>query len=135
MRPPRSRLWPVLGVLQTVATFTIAIAVAWLILLFLFRPPVDTWEAPVVGPVPIPFALLVAGLVGGFVVARILGAHAGWRGRRWAHGLRDEVRASVGRAVSDEAFAALDRVDAARRALWRATRAAREACGREARAR
>jgi hypothetical protein len=87
---------------------------------------------PVLGPVPVPFAILVAGLIGGFVVARLLGLHAGWLGRRWARGLRVEVRSAVERAVGDEAFAALDRVDAARRALWRASRAAREACGREA---
>jgi hypothetical protein len=133
LRPPHSRLWPVLGVLQTIATVTIAVAVAWMILWFLLRPPVDSWELPFFGSVPIPFVLLVAGLLGGFVVARILGLHAGWRGRQWAAALRSDVRASVERAVGDEAFAALDRVDAARRALWVATRAARETCGREAR--
>ena len=134
MRPPRSRLWPLLGLLQTIATVTIALSIAWIVLWFLLRPPVDSWDLPVFGSVPIPFVLLVAGLVGGFLVARILGLHAGWRGRQWAAALRAEVRASVGRAVGDEAFAALDRVDAARRALWVAARAAREACGREMRA-
>ncbi len=134
LRPPRSRLWPVLGVLQTIATATIAVAVGWMILWFLLRPEVDSWDLPFFGSVPIPFVLLVAGLLGGFLVARILGLHAGWRGRQWAAGLRADVRSSVERAVGDEAFAALDRVDSARRALWVATRTAREACGREARA-
>lgn len=134
MRPPSSRLWPVLGLVQTVSTVMIAVSVAWLVLLFLFRPPVDTVELPGLGPVPIPFALLVGGLILGFVIARVLAIHAGLLGRRWARSLRADVRASVERAVGDEAFAALDRVDAARRALWRSSRAAREACGRRAQA-
>jgi hypothetical protein len=130
MPAPRSRLWPLLGLLQTVATVSIVISVAWLVLLFLFRPPVDVVDLPVVGPVPIPFAILVGGLPLGFVVARLLGWHAGRVGRRWARGLRTEVRSAVEQAVGVEAFAALDRVDAARRVLWRATRSARESCGR-----
>lgn len=130
MQPPTSWLWPVLGVLQTIATVSIAIGVAWLIILFVLRPPVDLVELPLVGQVPIPFALLVGGLIGGFLIARTLAIHAGFVGRRWARALRAEVRTSVERAVADEAFAPVDRVDAARRALWRANRAAREACGR-----
>ncbi|HVL54792.1 MAG TPA: hypothetical protein VM344_11105, partial [Vitreimonas sp.] len=134
MEPPSSRLWPLLGVLQTAATMAIAISAAWLVLLFLFRPPVDVVELPVLGPVPIPFALLVGGIVVGFIVAKLLGWHAGWLGRRWARELRAELRSGIERAIADEAFAALDRVDAGRRALWRAARAAREGCGRASRA-
>jgi energy-coupling factor transporter ATP-binding protein EcfA2 len=130
MPAPRSRLWPLLGLLQTVATVAIVISVAWLVLLFLFRPPVDVVELPVLGPVPIPFAILVAGMLLGFVVAKVLGWHAGRVGRRWARGLRADVRAAVEQAVGVEAFAGLDRVDAARRLLWRASRSARETCGR-----
>ncbi|MBA2314789.1 MAG: 50S ribosome-binding GTPase, partial [Chloroflexi bacterium] len=129
MTPPASRVWPVLGFLQWIATLAIAIAAAWLILLFLIRPPVDSVELPVLGQIPIPFALLLGGLVAGFLVARALGFHAGRLGRRWARQLGSEVRAGVERAVGEEAFAALDRVDAARRSVWKASRAAREACG------
>jgi hypothetical protein len=130
MPAPRSRWWPLLGLLQTLATITIAISAAWLVLLFLFRPPVDVLELPALGPVPIPLVLLVGGLVIGFVAARILGWHAGRVGRRWARRLRNEVRAAVEQAVDGEAFAGLDRVDAARRQLWLAARSAREHCRR-----
>jgi hypothetical protein len=133
MRPPSSRLWPLLGLFQTIATLMIAIAAAWLVLLFLFRPPVDTVTLPLLGPVPIPFALLVGGLILGYIVARLLGLHAGWLGRRWARDLRAEVRVAVERGIGDEAFAALDRVDTARRVIWRANQSAAEACGQEAR--
>ncbi len=129
MTPPSSRVWPVLGLFQGIATLGIAIAVAWLVLLFLFRPPVDTVDLPVFGPVPIPFALLVGGVVLGFIVAWTLGLHAGRLGRRWARQLGGDVRLGVERAVGEEAFAALERVDAARRSVWDAARAAREACG------
>jgi hypothetical protein len=131
MRPPSSRLWPVLGVLQTVATVTIALAAAWIVVLFLLRPPVDSVVLPIVGTVPIPLAMLVGGLILGYVIARLLGLHAGWIGRKWARSLATDVRAAVERAVSEEAFAGLDRVDGARRALWQAGREARASCGRE----
>jgi hypothetical protein len=39
-----------------------------------------------------------------------------------------DIRIRVERAVADEAFGPLDRVDAARRSLWQAARGAREAC-------
>ena len=129
MEPPTSRLWPVLGVFQTIATLAIAIAAAWIVLLFLVRPPVDTVELPAFGDVPIPFAMLLGGILAGFIIARLLGAHAGWLGRRWARGLKGDVRTAVSAALRDEAFAAVDRVDVARRALWDAARGAGEACG------
>jgi GTPase SAR1 family protein len=133
MRPPSSRLWPVLALLQTLATLTIVGAVAWLVLLFLFRPPVDTVDLPALGPVPIPLVILVAGLVAGYVVARVLAWHAGSVGRRWARSLRSDVQEAVAKSVADVAFVPLDRVDAARRALWIAARGARESCGAAAR--
>ena len=129
MRPPSSRIWPVLGVLQTVATVTIALAAVWIVVLFLLRPPVDSVVLPVVGSVPIPLAMLVGGLILGYVIARLLGLHAGWIGRKWARSVARDVRAAVERAVSEEAFAGLDKVDAARRSLWEAGREARSTCG------
>jgi hypothetical protein len=132
MRPPSSRLWPVLGVFQTVATVTIALAAAWIVVLFLLRPPVDSVVLPLVGSVPIPLAMLVGGLILGYVIARLLGLHAGSIGRKWARSLAADVRAAVERAVSEEAFAGLDRVDGARRALWQSVQEARGSCGREA---
>jgi hypothetical protein len=127
---PTSRVWPLLGVLQTIATAAIAISIAWLVLVVLLRPPVDTVALPVVGRVPAPFAILVGSLIAGFIVARLLSIHAGWLGRRWAASVAGDVRSAVSRAVADEAFAPLDRVDTARRSLWLAARGARDACGR-----
>ncbi len=127
---PTSRLWPVLGVLQTLATGAVAVAAAWLVLVVVLRPPVDVVTLPIVGQVPAPFAMLVGALIVAFVVARVLAVHAGWLGRRWAKSVATDVRAAVERAVADEAFAPLDRVDTARRSLWLAARGARDACAR-----
>jgi energy-coupling factor transporter ATP-binding protein EcfA2 len=127
---PTSRVWPLLGVLQTIATAALVIAIAWLALVVILRPPVDLIALPLVGRVPAPFVVLVAALIAAFIVARLLSIHAGWLGRRWASSVASEVRVAVQRAVADEAFAPLDRVDTARRSLWLAARGARDACGR-----
>lgn len=129
LEPPTSRVWPALGVLQTLATGLTVISVGWLVLLVLLRPPVDVVTLPFLGPVPIPFVLLVLGLVASFVISRALAVHAGRLGARWARELASDLRGRLERAVADEAFSPLDRVDNARRSLWQAARGAREACG------
>ena len=93
------------------------------------RPPVDSVQVPIIGAVPMPFALLVGTLIAGFIPARLLSLHAGWLGRRWAGSLATRLRDEVNGAVADTAFAVVDRVEAARRALWIAARAAETGCG------
>jgi energy-coupling factor transporter ATP-binding protein EcfA2 len=129
LEPPTSRVWPALGIAQTLATGLTVISIAWIVLLVLLRPPVDVVTLPLLGPVPIPFLLLVLGLVASFIVSRALAIHAGWLGAQWARELADDLRFRLERAVADEAFSPLDRVDNARRSLWQAARGARDACG------
>jgi energy-coupling factor transporter ATP-binding protein EcfA2 len=129
LEPPTSRVWPALGVAQTLATGLTVIAAGWLVLLVLLRPPVDSVALPLLGPVPIPFLLLVLGLVASFIISRSLAIHAGRLGARWARALASDLRVGLERAVAHEAFSPLDRVDNARRSLWQAARGAREACG------
>jgi energy-coupling factor transporter ATP-binding protein EcfA2 len=129
LEPPRSRLWPVIGIFRTLATFGAVLSVAWLVVAVLLGSPVDTVALPVVGRVPIPFALLVGSLLAGFVLARVLAIHAGIRGRRWGRKLGAGVSRAVEQAVAEEAFAPLDRMEEARHSLWVANRGAREACG------
>ncbi|HEV8698487.1 MAG TPA: GTPase [Candidatus Limnocylindrales bacterium] len=120
---PSSRVWPLIGLLQTVATWAIVLSVAWNVVWILARPPVGSIEVPVLGPIPIPFAALVVSLVAGYAFARILGLHAGWVGRRWAADLRRDIAAAVERELTDRALEPLDRLEAARRQLWTAARA------------
>ena len=127
--PPRSRLWPIIGIGQTIATFGAVISAAWLVVTILLGSGADTFTLPILGRVPIPFALLVGFLVLGFVLARVLSVHAGWRGRKWAKQLGADVSGAVEKAVAEEAFGPLDRMEDARHSLWLAIRGAREACG------
>jgi hypothetical protein len=125
---PTSRIWAVIGLLQTVATLALVVAGLWVALWLVVKFPVDSVAVPVLGQLPVPFVFLVGALLAGYVIARLLGAHAGWVGRRWANRLASEVRSNVAREVESVAFEGLDRLEAARRALWQAARSISEAC-------
>ena len=125
---PSSRIWALIGLLQTIATLALIFSAVWVILWVLIKFPADSVTVPGLGQLPIPFIALVASLLAGYLIARLLGAHAGWLGGRWARRLGGEIRESVGREVETSAFAALDRLEAARRALWTAARGAGEDC-------
>jgi hypothetical protein len=126
--PPTSVTWPVLGILQTLVTLGLVATAAWVVLWVLVRFPVDSFELPLVGRVPVPLVVLVALLAAGYVVARILGAHAGWVGRRWADRLRSEVGSNLRRDVDGAAFRELDSIDADRADLGRAIAAIEADC-------
>ena len=129
---PSSRIWTVIGLLQTLATLALVFAAVWVVLWVFVKFPVDSVTVPVLGQLPIPFVVLVAALLAGYLIARLLGLHAGWVGRRWARSLGREVRTSVAREVETSAFAGLDRLETARRALWNAARGAGEDCATRA---
>jgi 50S ribosome-binding GTPase len=126
--PPASVVWFVIGLLQTLTTVVLVASAAWVVLWILARPAVDEIVLPILGRIPIPFALLVGAIVVGYLLARILGLHAGWLGRRWARALASQIRMNVGRAVDDTAFVPLDHLEAGRRRLWAAARATAESC-------
>ncbi len=119
---PSSRIWPVIGLLQTIATGALALSVAWVVLWVLARPPVDSVTLPLLGAVPVPFVALVLALLVGYVLARLLGLHAGWMGRRWAGRLQRDITATVREEIAEHGLAPLDRLEAARHSLWEATR-------------
>ena len=121
---PGSVVWPVIGALQVVAGAVLLFAVAWLVTLFVAggSVPVATFEVPILGPLPIPLALLTASLVASALLGWILGLHASWVGRRVATRISGRVEQSVREAVVRGAFAALDRVEAARRTIAAALR-------------
>jgi len=117
LEPPSSRLWSIIGLLQTANTLVLVFAVAWVVVLALAHPAVASVELPVLGPVPTPLLLLAAALVSGYILARALGFHAGWLGRRWGRRISRDISDAVRQAVEGEAFAAIDKLDAARTAL------------------
>jgi hypothetical protein len=129
LAPPASRWWWLLGMLQTAIIMVLVFAVAWFLVWIVARPPVDSVQVPLIGAVPMPFALLAGTLLAGLVPPRLLSLHAGRLGRRWATSVAVQLRDGAQRAVGDTAFAAVDRVEASRRALWLAERAAVTGCG------
>jgi len=122
---PTSRFWPVIGLLQTANTLLLVFALAWVVLWAIAKPTVASYDLPLLGPVPAPMVLLFLALASGYVLARLLGLHAGWVGRRWAQRLSTEIRAAVREIVAADAFAPLERLEAARSELGRAARLTR----------
>jgi hypothetical protein len=128
--PPSSPVWPLLGLLQTLVTLGLVATVVWVVLWVLVKFPVDSVLLPAIGRAPAPLVALLALLAAGYVLARLLGAHAGWLGRRWARGLAADVRANVARDVGTAAFADLDAVDGDLARLAEAIAALETECGR-----
>jgi hypothetical protein len=129
LEPPTSRWWPVIGFLQMLTTAGIALAVAWIVIGILGGPVAASVQVPIFGSVPTPFASLVAFLAIGYLLARLLGSHAGWVGRRWARRVRDRVATTVRDEVSQHGLAPLDVLEEARSRLWIAASTLDRTCG------
>ena len=112
MEPPSSRWWPMLGFAQSIATVGVGLSVA----------------VPIIGAVPTPFALLVGFLFVGYLVARILGAHASLVGRRWAGRVRERVAEEISAEVNERGLAPLDALEDARHRLWTAVASLQRGC-------
>ncbi len=116
---PRSLLWPVIGALQLVVGAVFAFAIAWYVTLFLAQGqvPVASIEIWLLGPLPLPLALLAVSVVVSAVLGFLLSLHAGWIGRRLGRRLASRVAEAVTMAIGAGPMAALERVEAVRRDL------------------
>ncbi len=114
-----SVLWPVIGALQLVVGAVFLFAVAWYVTLFVSggAVPVGTVDAPWIGPVPMPLALLVGAVVVSALLGWILSLHAGLVGRGIARRVQAETVDAVGQAIPRVALAGLLRVEDARRTI------------------
>jgi hypothetical protein len=130
LEAPTSRWWSLLGLLQTLAAIAIAVSAAWVVLWILARPFVDSIEFPVIGSVPMPFVALLASVLVGYLLARLLGLHAGWVGRRWAERVRARVSGAIREEITERGLAPLDRLEAARERLSASSAAVIRDCGR-----
>jgi hypothetical protein len=121
---PRGRLWPFIGVGQVLATAALVAGGVWLVAAFLTGStlPAGTFEVPLLGPMPVPAVLILAGLFGSWVLSRVLSWDARRLGRAWADRLAADVRTRVDRAVSDAVSEPLGEWDDARVRLWQAAR-------------
>ena len=114
VRPPTSVVWSVIGALQYVVTAALLFAGLWIAAVVLLHAPFASVDVPVLGPIPTPLVVLASLLVAGFVLARLLGAHAGMLGRRWAHRLRGDLTRELEIRLHNVLFARIDTIDAAR---------------------
>jgi GTP-binding protein EngB required for normal cell division len=114
VRAPTSVLWSVIGALQFVVTAGLLFTGLWIAAVFLLHAPFASVDMPVLGPIPTPLVALAALLLAGYMLARLLGAHAGMVGRRWARRLRADLSRELEQRLRDVLFARLDTIDAAR---------------------
>ena len=128
LQPPTSRWWMVFGILQTLTTAAIVLSAAWVLVWILVRPVTGSIEVPLLGPIPSPFVALLVSLLAGYLVARLLGAHAGWVGSRWAGLVRGRVAKAVEHEVQERAFSRLDRLEEARARLSEAVADIERSC-------
>jgi energy-coupling factor transporter ATP-binding protein EcfA2 len=120
VRAPTSIVWSVIGALQYVVTAGLLFAGLWIAAVFLLHAPFASIDIGVLGPIPTPLVVLAALLLAGFLLARLLGAHAGLLGRRWARRLRADLSRELEQRLRDVLFARLDTIDAARARIARA---------------
>jgi predicted GTPase len=114
VRAPTSLVWSAIGALQYVVTAGLLFAGLWIAAVFLLHAPFASVDVPVLGPIPTPLVVGATLLLAGYVLARLLGAHAGMLGRRWARRLRADLSRELETRLGEVVFARLDTIDAAR---------------------
>jgi hypothetical protein len=128
-RPPRSFLWPLIGVLQTLVTVAVAAGLLWYLTLYLAgRAQADLPDLPTVRDVPVPLVLVVGGLLAGWLLSRLLSASARRAGRRWADRLTGDLDATVAAEVEAAMSEPLAELEAARSELLVALSDLRDSC-------
>jgi len=124
-RVPTSALWSIIGAAQYAVTALLIFLVLWFASLFVIHDaPVGAIPVPYLGPVPAPVVLLAATLLVGYVLAKLLGLHAGWLGGRWARRVGARITHDIGQRIADDLLVPLEQFEASRAALSKAVRAA-----------
>jgi hypothetical protein len=127
--PPRSWLWPLIGVLQTLATVAFVAGLLWYLTLYLAgRAQADLPDLPTVADVPVPLILVVGSLLAGWLLARLLSASARRAGRRWADRLTGNLDGAVAHEVESAIAEPLAELEASRSELLVALSDLRAAC-------
>ncbi len=117
-RVPRSRLWPLIGVLQAMTLGAILLGLSWLGVLWLAgQARADLPRLPTLWSVPLPLVLIGGGVVAGLVLGRVLEASAVMVGQRWARRLARRLDRNVAAEMDRELGRPLAEVEAARSQL------------------
>jgi hypothetical protein len=130
---PTSQAWPLIGLARTAAIGALLVGVVWLVALWVTRgiTPTPTVDVPVLGPMPTPAVLVLAGLFGWYLLGRLLHWHAGRLGRAWAEEWASLLHHHVSAFVAGEIDQLLGSLEAARGELWTASNRLRSEIGRE----
>jgi len=127
--PPRSFLWPLVGVLQTLVTVAFVAGLLWYLTLYLAgRAQADLPDLPTVREVPVPLLLVIGSLLVGWLLARLLAASARRAGRRWADRLTGNLTTTVAAEVDAAIAEPLSELEAARSELLVALSDLRSSC-------
>jgi hypothetical protein len=127
--PPRSFLWPLIGVLQTLVTVAFVAGLLWYLTLYLAgRAQADLPDLPTVRDVPVPLLLLIGSLLVGWLLARLLSSSARRAGRRWADRLTGNLTTTVAAEVDAAIAEPLSELEAARSELLVALSDLRSSC-------
>jgi 50S ribosome-binding GTPase len=127
--PPRSFLWPLVGVLQTLVTVAFVAGLLWYLTLYLAgRAQADLPDLPTVRDVPVPLLLVIGSLLVGWLLARLLSASARRAGRRWADRLTGNLTTTVAAEVDAAIAEPLSELEAARSELLVALSDLRSSC-------
>src|SRR5438034_587335 len=129
VRAPTSFIWTVIGALQYAVTAGLLFVGLWIAAVFLLHAPFASLDVPVLGPIPTPLVALAALLLAGYILARMLGAHAGLVGRRWARRLRNDLMRELETRLADALFAPLAAIDASRARISAARATIEKECG------
>ncbi len=129
VRAPTSFVWSVIGLLQYAVTAGLLFVGLWIAAVFLLHAPFASVDVPVLGPIPTPLVALAALLLAGYILARMLGAHAGLLGRRWARRLRNDLMRELESRLGDALFAPLAAIDASRARIAAARATIETECG------
>ena len=128
-RPPRSFLWPLVGVLQTLVTVAFLAGLLWYLTLYLAgRAQADLPDLPTVRDVPVPLLLVIGSLLVGWLLARLLSASARRAGRRWADRLTGNLTTTVATEVDAAIAEPLSELETARSELLVALSDLRASC-------
>src|SRR5256886_1427761 len=129
VRAPTSFVWSVIGLLQYAVTAGLLFVGLCIAAVFLLHAPFASADVPVLGPIPTPLVALAALLLAGYVLARMLGTHAGLLGRRWARRLRNDLTRELEMRLGDALFAPLGAIDASRARIAAARATIETECG------
>jgi hypothetical protein len=128
-RPPRSFLWPLIGVLQTLVTVAFVAGLLWYLTLYLAgRAQADLPDLPTVRDVPVPLLLVIGSLLVGWLLSRLLSASARRAGRRWADRLTGNLTTTVATEVDAAIAEPLSELETARSELLVALSDLRASC-------